>query len=134
MENYNEKNNSNPSENSALVGMILGIISVALCWIPIIGLVLAIIALVLAVKGIKASKIINKGRGFSITGICCGSVGIVLNVIYTLIWVFAVFLSIYTYDTINDNVEELDDYENTYNSIYKNYNYEYNSILDDYDI
>ena len=60
----NSNNNSNDN-NTAMVSMILGIISVVLCWVPLIGLALGIVSLTLAVKGFKVSKQANKGRGFS---------------------------------------------------------------------
>lgn len=139
MENYDQinqnLNNSNNTEDNgnAIVAMVLGIISVVLCWVPIIGLALGIVSLVLAVKGLKKSRIINKGKGFSITGISCGSVGIALNLFYTLMWIFMGFIMKYTYDTIDNEINS-----NTYkynNSVYnRSYNYNTNSILDDYDI
>ncbi|MBO5349816.1 MAG: hypothetical protein J6A89_08385 [Clostridia bacterium] len=141
MENYEEINqNSNTNQNSndntsATVSMVLGIISVVLCWVPIIGLILAIIALVLAVKGLKKSKIINKGKGFSITGISCGSVGIALNIIYTIVWIAMGFVMKYTYDVIENEVDSnLYRYNSSYN---RNYDSDYNDIsdiLDDFEI
>ena len=133
-DNQNMNNNQKSNDNtSAITSMILGIISVILCWVPIIGLVLAIISLVFAVKGLKKSKITNKGRGFSIAGISCGVAGIVLNVVYTIVWIFMGFIMKYTYDIIDNEIDDynLYDYNSSYN---RTYNYEYNSILDDYNI
>lgn len=132
MENY-EENNQNLNDNTtAIVSMVLGIISVILCWVPIIGLVLGIVSLIFATKGLKKSRIINKGKGFSIAGISCGSVGIALNVFYTIMWIFMGFIMKYTYDTIDN---EIDNNSYKYNSSYNStYNYNYNTILDDYDI
>ena len=48
MEEYKE--NENITDTNAIVGMILGILSVILCWVPVIGLVLGIIALILSIK------------------------------------------------------------------------------------
>ena len=46
------KQNNNSNDNSvAIVSMILGIIGVITCWVPILGFVLAIIALILSIKG-----------------------------------------------------------------------------------
>lgn len=47
------KENENITDTNAIVGMILGILSVILCWVPVIGLVLGIIALILSIKGLK---------------------------------------------------------------------------------
>ena len=62
------KINENITDTNAIVGMILGILSVILCWVPVIGLVLGIVALILSIKGLKNSRIINKGKGLSVTG------------------------------------------------------------------
>lgn len=132
MENYEENNQNSKDNTTAVVSMVLGIISVILCWVPIIGLVLGVVSLIFATKGLKKSRIINKGKGFSIAGISCGSVGIALNVFYTIMWIFMGFIMKYTYDTIDN---EIDNNSYKYNSSYNStYNYNYNTILDDYDI
>ena len=141
MENYEENNqninnNQNSNDNStAIVSMVLGIISVVLCSIPLIGLILGIISLVCATKGLKKSKTVNKGKGFSIAGISCGTVGIVLNIVYTILWIFVGFIVKDTYEsieTLNENRNNtLNKYKSTYNDIY---NFNTNTILDDYDI
>jgi len=125
-----QSNNNNSNDNNmAMVSMILGIISVVLCWVPIIGLALGIVSLTLAVKGFKVSKQVNKGRGFSIAGISCGSVGIVLNIFYTIIWIiYGIFLK-YAIDEMNN--------ETTRQNVTINRSYDYdseriNSILDYY--
>lgn len=120
------------TNTKALTGMILGIISVVVCWLPIIGLALGITSLVLSVKGNKIAKEINNGKGFAIAGISCGAVGIVLNVIYSFVWIFYFVLFKYTYDTIKDETNVLREYN--YNSIYRNYERNETTILDDYDI
>lgn len=134
MDNYGVNNQNNSNSNSiALVAMILGIVSIILCWVPIIGLVLSIVGLILGVKGLNNSKMINKGKGFSIAGISCGSVGIVLSIIYTIVWIFTAWI---IKTTVNEIESIYDDDSYNYKSKY-NYTYEYdsddiNSILDDY--
>lgn len=120
------------TNSKALTGMILGIISVVICWLPIIGLALGITSLVLSVKGNKTAKETNNGKGFAIAGISCGSVGIVLNVIYSFVWILYIAIFKYTYDTIKDETNVLREYN--YNSVYRNYERNETTILDDYDI
>ena len=138
MEEYKE--NENITDTNAIVGMILGILSVILCWVPVIGLVLGIIALILSIKGLKNSKIINKGKGLSVTGISCGSVGIVVNIIYSIMNIYELGSHDSSIlDSIKDEIKKYDnDINNYYNetkSYYRNYNNENNDvILDDYDI
>ena len=131
----NELNGNNNQNNTmAITGMILGILSIVFCWIPILGLVLAIIGLILGVKGLNnAKQMEGKGKGMGIAGVSCGSVGIVLSIIYTIFWIFTVLIvkeTINAYDTYT-NRNSL--YNYNYNSIYNyNYNYDINSILDKY--
>ena len=101
------KINENITDTNAIVGMILGILSVILCWVPVIGLVLGIVALILSIKGLK------------------------YTIVYIIIFIFATTAvdEIKKYDT------EINNYYNETKSYYRNHNYEYNStILDDYDI
>ncbi len=134
MEEYKE--NKNITDTNAIVGMILGILSVVLCWVPVIGLVLGIIALILSIKGLKNSKIINKGKGFSIAGISCGSVGIVINVIYNIMYIFLFIFARTAVDEIKKYDADVNNYYNeTKSYTYRNYDNENSStILDDYDI
>lgn len=133
MEEYKE--NENITDTSAIVGMILGILSVILCWVPVIGLALGITALVLSVKGLKNSRIINKGKGFSVTGISCGSVGLVVNIIYSIMYIILFLFARTAVDEIKKYDNDINNYYNETKSYYRNYNNENNDIiLDDYDI
>lgn len=133
MEEYKE--NKNITDTNAIVGMILGILSVILCWVPVIGLVLGIIALILSIKGLKNSKIINKGKGLSVTGISCGSVGIVVNIIYSIMYIILFLFARTAVDEIKKYDNDINNYYNETKSYYRNYNNENNDvILDDYDI
>ena len=139
--NGNNLNNNLNGNNSndigiAIASMVLGIIGIITCWIPILGLVLAIIALVLSVKGLNMAKYTNKGKGFSIAGLSCGSVGIVLSIIYLFVWIFTGFILKTTYDTYDDYSRKNRRYQNsTYtNSYYDRNNYNNYNALDDYDV
>ena len=133
MEEYKE--NENITDTNAIVGMILGILSVILCWVPVIGLVLGIIALILSIKGLKNSKIINKGKGLSVTGISCGSVGIGVNIIYSIMYIILFLFARTAVDEIKKYDNDINNYYNETKSYYRNYNNENNDvILDDYDI
>lgn len=122
-------NNNNSNESSvAIASMVLGILGIITCWVPVLGLVLAIIALVLSVKGLNNSKDTNKGRGFSIAGLSCGAVGIMLGVIYMFVWILTVIVFKATYD-IYDDAKKNNKY-NYNNNTYVNRRYD---IEDDYD-
>ncbi len=71
--------------------MTCGIIALLLAWIPFVvtaGIVLAILAIVFGVKGLRRSRHAGRGRGFAIAGLVTGGgallasiVGIVLSVV-----------------------------------------------------
>jgi hypothetical protein len=65
--------------------MVLGICSIVFCWVPILGLVAAIIGLVL---GISARK--NNKSGIGLAGIITSSLGLAACVIYTIVWIFLI--------------------------------------------
>lgn len=122
-------NNNNSNESSvAIASMVLGILGIITCWVPILGIVLAVIALVLSVKGLNNSKDTNKGRGFSIAGLSCGAVGIMLGVIYMFVWIITAIVLKTTYD-VYDDVKKSNKY-NYNNNTYVNRRYD---IEDDYD-
>lgn len=133
--NNNNLDNNNLNDGTiAIASMVLGIIAIITCWIPILGLVLAIIALVLSIKGLNRAKYTNKGKGFSIAGLSCGSVGIVLSIIYLFVWIFTAFILQTTYDTYNDYSRKNRKYQNnTYTNRYYDYD-DYSNVLDDLDV
>lgn len=120
-------NETGKSNGIAVTGMVLGIISIVLCWVPVLGLGLAIAGLILGVKGLKSSSNLNgKGKGMGIAGISCGAVGTVFSVMYLIVWIFAVLVAKEVYDEVDN---QLDVYRSTYNS----YNSSYNRSIYDYD-
>ncbi len=68
----------------AIAGMICGIVSVVIGWVPFVafaGLLVAIAGLVLSIVGLRRSRPAGTGRGFAITGLVTSGVGIVLAVV-----------------------------------------------------
>lgn len=128
----NIMNNNNSNDNTiAIASMVLGIIGVITCWIPVVGLVLGIVALVLSIKGMKNAKYTNKGKGFSIAGLSCGAVGTTLSVIYLFVWIFSVLLVKYSYDTYDELTRTNRTRYN--NNTYVNRSYDYDDYYDDYE-
>ena len=80
-----------PGNGIATASMTCGIIALLLVWIPfvvVIGMVLAILAIVFGVKGLRRSSEAERGRGFAVAGLVTGivallasAVGIVLTVL-----------------------------------------------------
>lgn len=105
--------NNSASNGTAIAAMVLGIIALVFFWAPVIPVILGILGLVLGIKGILASNTLpqNKGKGMGIAGIVCGSIGMLLGVFYTIIWiVFIAFVA-----------DEYDEAKSEYNR-YKNLN------------
>ena len=80
----------NQSSNSGLPlgSMICGIIGLVLCWVPIVGLILSIIAIVLAGK---AKKVVPAGeRGMATAGFIMGIIGLVISIIVLIVWIVTI--------------------------------------------
>ncbi len=64
--------------------MTCGIIALLLAWIPfvvIVGLVLAVLAVVFGVKGLRRSAEAGRGRGFAITGLVTGGAALLASIV-----------------------------------------------------
>ena len=133
--NYNANNASN---GTAVAAMIVGIIGLICFWAPIAPVVLGILGLVFGIKGLNKSNTMpqNTGKGMSIAGIVCGSIAMIIGIIYTIIWIIA-------FAVAADVADEYDNSMRTYNK-YKSYDFDLYStvqtidqddvktILDDY--
>lgn len=74
----------------ATAALVCGLIAVVLAWMPFVvvaGLVLAVLALVFGVQGLRRSNVTSAGRGKSIAGIVLGAVGVGLAVLGTILTV-----------------------------------------------
>lgn len=86
-----------PSPTGALV---CGILAIVFCWLPLVGIVLGIVAIVLAGKYFKAGGTLSQGKA----GRICGIVGLVLSVVMAVISVIMMFTMLAVlddYDTSN---------------------------------
>ena len=71
----------NLNQTKAIVSLVLGIAGLVLCWVPIIGPVLSIVALVLGIQSKKSAEqqpSVYGGRGLALAGLIIGIVGLVL--------------------------------------------------------
>lgn len=76
-----------PSPTGALV---CGILAIVFCFIPIVGIVLGVVAIVLAGKYFKAGGTLGQGKA----GRICGIVGIALSIIMMIVSAIMTFASI----------------------------------------
>ncbi|MCE7794454.1 DUF4190 domain-containing protein [Salipaludibacillus sp. CUR1] len=66
----------------AVTSMVTGVLSIILFLLPLVGLVLAVSGVGLGILGLKEIKQTGEpGRGFAITGIICGGIGLLIPAI-----------------------------------------------------
>ena len=74
----------------AVAGMILGILGLALCWIPFVGALVALLGIVFGAIGWSKASRTGRNKGMAITGVVCGILGVVAGIV---IVVFALLFS-----------------------------------------
>ena len=85
----------------ATAALVCGIVAAVLAWMPfivVIGIALAIVAIVLGVRGLRRSATTGSGRGPAITGIVTGIVALALAVV-------GIVLSIVVYRAIDNFID-----------------------------
>jgi len=70
--------------------MILGIIGLALCWIPIFGWLVAVVGIVLGAIGWSRANKGARGKGMAITGVVCGIIGLLAGAVFFVFTMVAV--------------------------------------------
>ncbi len=81
------------SNGLATAGFILGLLGLLTSWIPflnIVGIILGVLGVVLAGRGLAKSKKVNAGKGLAIAGIILGVLGVVFAVIINAAFFFPV--------------------------------------------
>lgn len=69
---------------AATAAVVMGSIALAIAWIPFVavaGLVLAVLALVFGIRGLRRSRSVERGRGAAIAGIVMGGLGLAAAVV-----------------------------------------------------
>lgn len=84
-----------PADTMALVGMILGIVSLCLCCFNLLDIPVAIAGLVLGILGVKSTK----RKGMAIAGIVCSAIAILLCI--------SVFINGLEYSSQVDDLEDI---------------------------
>ena len=73
-----------PKNGIGIAAMVVGIVALLLCWIPFLGLLLAIVALVLGIVGIrKVSRGEATNKGMAIAGVVTGALALLLGAFFT---------------------------------------------------
>jgi thiol:disulfide interchange protein len=69
----------------AVGALVCGILGLVLCWVPVVGLILAIVATVLGGKG---RKTLPEGKkGMALAGFIIGIIGLIIGIIYLIWWI-----------------------------------------------
>ena len=72
--------NSNASNSLGISSLILGIFSLFICWIPLVGLGLRLITLLLGISGHRrGNRAKGKGIGFAVSGMAVSGIGVLLG-------------------------------------------------------
>jgi hypothetical protein len=102
----------------AVASLVLGLVAILFCWIPWIGILAGVIALILGIiRLLKMKKSEEKkGKGMSIAGIITGVIGLAISVIILIIAV----------TTANVFINSVNDYSNKQNNIVSSLKSSYN--------
>jgi hypothetical protein len=66
-----------------IASLVLGIVSIVLCWVPVVGLVAGVLGIIFYVQQKKTFP-----NGISTAGLVTSIVGLAFSVLYTIFWIF----------------------------------------------
>ncbi len=69
-----------PGNGLAVAGLVCGIIGLVLCWVPVLGWILALLGIIFGAIGNSKAKNGAKGKGMALAGLILGVIGLVLGV------------------------------------------------------
>lgn len=101
----------------ALTALIVGIAALVLCWVPVLGLLLGIVAVILGILGMKKASD-GGGKGLAIGGLATGALALLIGLFVTVTVLFLANavddnLNDVDWDELNEQLEEdLQDLEN----------------------
>lgn len=84
----------------ALAALIVGISALVFCWVPVLGLLLGIVAVVLGILGMKKATD-GSGKGLAIGGLATGALALLIGLFVT---VTVLFLA----NAVDDSLDEVD--------------------------
>ena len=73
-----------------VASLILGLLSLILCWVPVVGTLLAIVALVISIIAVCKKEDEKSERGMSIAGLVLSSISIIVS-IFVIVFVIIFF-------------------------------------------
>lgn len=85
---YRPQASSTAGRGLGITGLVLGILSVLLCWLGL-PIILAVIGLIISIISVVKASRARAGRGFGIAGIILNSIGLLLSALFLVFWVIA---------------------------------------------
>lgn len=79
-----QQDGKTPGKGAGVASLILGIISLALFCIPVVGLICALIGLILGIVSVSKSRKAGKKCGAGIAGIICSAIGLAIGFVYVV--------------------------------------------------
>ena len=82
------------SNGIAVASLVTGIVSIVLCWAPLVGLVCGILGIVFYVKTKKAidnGEMVVSAKGMATGGLVTGIIGLTFSFFYNIVWVIMLF-------------------------------------------
>ncbi len=73
-----------------VASLILGLLSLILCWVPVLGTLLAIVALIISIIAVCKKEDEKSERGMSIAGLVLSSISIIVS-IFIIVFVMILF-------------------------------------------
>ena len=68
------------TNGAAIAGLVFGIVTICLCWVPYVGAILGSVGLILSIVGICKIRACGRGAGQAITGLILSSLGLIFGV------------------------------------------------------
>lgn len=75
-----------PSNGPAIASLVLGIVGIALLFIPFAGIVLGILAVAFGYMGLKRAEATGGGRGLAIAGLVLGIVAVAFGLLFVVVF------------------------------------------------
>ena len=76
-----------PTNGVGLAGMIIGILSYILCWVPVLDFLLGMIGIILSGVGLRRKERYRL-NGFAVAGLVLSIIGLVIGIIYMIAFFF----------------------------------------------
>lgn len=82
------------SNGFAVAGLVTGIVSIVLSWVPLVGLVCGILGIVFFSKNKKAieqERAMASSKGMATGGLVTGIIGLTFSFFYNVFWIMLIF-------------------------------------------